>query len=80
MSFIVKEETFFGGRLQRSKMLKVQTQTDALTHTAMKAIHQRYTLCVSNTIIIRGLLISPYAGSLSATTRTSSSRKEMPRH
>jgi hypothetical protein len=65
------------------EMVKVQTQTDAfnlLTRTAMRALHQRYTLCASNAILICRLLNSPYAGSLSATTRTSSSRKEMPSH
>jgi hypothetical protein len=51
-----------------------------LTRTAMKTLHQRYTLWVSNSILICGLLNSPYAGSLNATTRTSSSRKEMPSH
>ena len=44
-------------------MQKVQTQTDAfnlLTPTAMRALHQSYTLCASNAILICGLLISSY--------------------
>ena len=55
-----------------------RTRSTSHSYTAMKALHQRYTLCASSAILICGLLISPYVGSPIAATRTSSSQKEMP--
>lgn len=84
MSFIVKE-TFFGSCTKVDYKITKWKSSDSdgrvqpsHSYTAMKALHQRYTLCASSAILICALLMSPYADSPITATRTSSSLKEMP--